>query len=144
MPRSSPRGEGVPPEAVLQQLRVPLIRAATLAIAGREERVMLIDVGLDGVFVERAGRLPEGAEPQVAFTLPGNASVLRARCRVAWYHPPAERPLASKQLPEGSGLEFVEVADADRRRLREHVVAHCRKAGKARRFHPSWPQDGER
>lgn len=143
MPRSSPRGEGVPPEAVLQQLRVPLIRAATLAIAGREERVMLIDVGLGGVFVERAGRLPEAAELQVAFTLPGNASLLRARCRVAWYQP-ADRPHARQQLPEGSGLEFVEIADADRRQLREHVVAHCRKAGKARRFHPSWPQDGER
>ncbi|MGE0452164.1 MAG: PilZ domain-containing protein [Vicinamibacteria bacterium] len=143
MPRSSPKGEGVPPEAVLQQLRVPLIRAATLAIAGREERVMLIDVGLAGVFVERAGRLPEGAELRIAFTLPGNASELRARCRAAWYHP-AHRALPSKQLPEGSGLEFVEVAEADRRRLREHVIAHCRKAGKARRFHPSWPRDGER
>ncbi len=143
MPRSSPKGEGVPPEAVLQQLRVPMIRAATLAIAGREERVMLIDVGLEGVFVERAGRLPEGAELRIAFTLPGNASVIRARCRVAWYHA-ADRPLASKELPQGSGLEFVEVAEADRRRQREHVVAHCRQSGKARRFHPSWPAGGER
>jgi hypothetical protein len=143
MPRSSPRGEGVPPEAVLQQLRVPLIRAATLATAGREERVMLIDVGLEGVFVERAGRLPADADVLVAFTLPGNASEIRARCRVAWYHP-ADRPLAKKELPEGTGLEFVEVAEADRRRLREHVVAHCRQSGKARRFHPSWPQDGGR
>jgi hypothetical protein len=143
MPRSSPRGEGVPPEAVLQQLRVPMIRAATLAIAGREERVMVLDVGLNGVFVERAGPLPAEADLQVAFTLPGNAREIRARCRVAWHHT-AARPLASKQLPEGSGLEFVELAEADRRRLREHVVAHCRRSGKARRFHPSWPQDGER
>lgn len=142
MPRSSPRGEGVPPEAVLQQLRVPLIRAATLAIAGREERVMLIDVGLKGVFAERAGRLPAAADVLVAFTLPGNAREIRARCRVAWYHD-AERPLVEKQLPEGSGLEFVEIAEADLRRLRAHVVAHCRQTGKARRFHPSWPRDGE-
>jgi Tfp pilus assembly protein PilZ len=139
MPRTYSGGEGIPPEPVLRQLRVPMIRRATLTTRGREETLMTIDVGLRGLFVERDQPLPVNESVAVRFTLPDNVNPLAARCRVAWWHPP-DRPLVNKTLPAGLGLEFLEISEPDTRRLRAHVEEYCRQQPKMRQFHPMWPE----
>lgn len=132
----------LPPDSVLRKLRVSLIQRAILAWDGREEPVFTMDVGLSGVFVERAQPLPVGDTVTVSFALPGNAIPISARCRVAWWHAP-QAPLVSKSLPAGLGLEFVSVPDADRVRLRELLIEHWRRDPRARQFVRQWPDSEE-
>jgi PilZ domain-containing protein len=129
----------LPPDSVLRKLRVSLIQRAILAWDGREEPVFTMDVGLSGVFVERAEPLPVGQTVTVSFALPGNAIPISARCRVAWWHAP-QAPLVSKDLPAGLGLEFVSVPEADRARLRDLLVEHWRRDPRARQFVRQWPE----
>jgi hypothetical protein len=129
----------LPPDALLQKLRVSLIQRATLQHAGREEPVFTIDVGLLGVFVERAAPLPVGETVGVSFALPGNAIPISAQCRVAWRHAP-RAPLVSKSLPAGLGLEFVTLSEPDRARLRELLLEHWRRDPRARQFVRQWPE----
>ena len=144
MHRSGATGvqSGIPADDVLQRLRVSMIQRASLVRAGAEEHVFTMDVGLAGVFVERAVPLPVGEEVEVRFTLPGNAIPISARCRVAWWHAP-DAPLASKALPSGLGLEFVSIAGRDRERLRELLVEHWRRDPRARQFVRQWPEDAD-
>jgi Tfp pilus assembly protein PilZ len=141
MPRAvlSRAEDGVPEERVLSQLRIPFVRRASLMHGGGSEEVFVIDLGLRGVFVERREPLPVGTEAQIRLPLPGNEIPLVARCRVAWRHT-ADRPLASKELPAGIGLEFVELSDSDRTRLREQLEEYCRQNPRVRRFLRHWPQ----
>lgn len=141
MPRAvlSRAEDGVPEERVLSQLRIPFVRRASLMHGGGSEEVFVIDLGLRGVFVERREPLPVGTEAQIRLPLPGNEIPLVARCRVAWRHT-ADAPLASKELPAGIGLEFVELSDSDRTRLREQLEEYCRQNPRVRRFLRHWPQ----
>jgi hypothetical protein len=103
MPKAeSHRPDGnVPAEPVLQQLRIPFIRRATLTHQGGTEAAFVIDLGLLGVFVERSEPLPKGAHVDLEMTLPGSEVPVRAGCRVAcgtkgtapW---PASRYLAAR------------------------------------------------
>jgi hypothetical protein len=129
----------LPPDALLRKLRVSLIQRATLEHDGRQEPVFTIDVGLLGVFVERAAPLPVGEMVGVSFPLPGNAIPISALCRVAWRHAP-HAPLVSKSLPAGLGLEFVTLSDPDRARLRELLLEHWRRDPRARQFVRQWPE----
>jgi Tfp pilus assembly protein PilZ len=132
--------EGVPPESVLTKLRIPFVRRATLTHeGGGQEEVFIIDVGLSGVFIERSKPLPVGVEVEIRLSLPGNEIPFAARCRVAWWHP-AGQPLASKELPAGAGLEFVELSEIDRSRLREQLEEYCRQHPRVRRFLRHWPE----
>jgi hypothetical protein len=144
MHRSGATGvqSGFPADEVLTRLRVSMIQRASLVRAGRSEPVFTMDVGLAGVFVERAEPLPVGEVVEVRFTLPGNAIPVSARCRVAWWHAP-DAPLASKALPSGLGLEFVAIAERDRERLRELLVEHWRRDPRARQFARQWPEDAD-
>lgn len=134
------RDAAVPPEDVLRRLRVPMIRKGILAKAGQTEEVFVIDVGMAGVFVEHKQPLPIGEKVEIEFGVPGNEIPIKAACRVAWYHERG-RQLQSKTLPTGVGLEFVKLQQGDGARIRDHVVAYCRRHPKSRQFHPSWPED---
>ena len=137
---SSPRAdEGLPPEDVLRKLRIPFVRKATLEHGGRTEDVFVIDVAIDGLFVERAEALPVGTEVTLRMRLPGNEFPFEARCRVAWWHP-AQAPLSSKSLPAGIGLTILEASESSRSRLREHVEEYCRQDPTVRRFLRHWPE----
>ncbi|HXB56519.1 MAG TPA: PilZ domain-containing protein [Vicinamibacteria bacterium] len=132
--------EGVPPESVLRKLRIPFVRRATLTHkGGTQEEVFVIDVGLSGVFIERAEPLPVGTEIEIRVSLPGNEIPFAASCRVAWWHP-AGQPLPSKELPAGAGLEFVTLSEMDRGRLREQLEDYCRQHPRVRRFLRHWPE----
>ena len=131
--------EQAPPESVLRQLRIPFVRKATLAAPGRSEEVFIIDIGLAGAFVERAEPLPVEAELEIRFAWPGSEIPFSARCRVAWWHPEGG-PLSSKSLPPGAGLQFVELSDGDRERLRMLLVDYCRQNPRVRRFLRHWPE----
>lgn len=135
---SSPR-QPAPPESVLQQLRIPFVRRVALASPARREDVFMIDIGLAGAFVERADPLPIGELLEIHFPWPGSEIPFSARCRVAWWHPEGG-PLSSKSLPPGAGLQFVEMSEADRERLRAMLVDFCRQNPRVRRFLRHWPE----
>lgn len=132
-------GEGVPPESVLRKMRIPLVQRARLIHAGVAEDVFTADIGLLGVFVERARPLPEGEEVELRFALPGNEIPILARCRVAWFHAEGVK-LHSKTLPPGIGLEFLHLSEADQDRLRRHVLEHLRRQPGDRKFSRNWPE----
>jgi hypothetical protein len=134
--------DSTPPEGVLQQLRIPFVRRATLVSKLLEEEVFLIDIGLCGAFIERAEALPVDEAMEIRRPWPGSESPFSARCRVAWWLPQGA-PLASKSLPPGAGLQFVEMSDGDRSRLRALLVDYCRQNPRVRRFLRHWP-DAER
>ncbi len=140
MATAKTKGSRVPTEDVLRQLRIPMIRKVTLTLRGKPEEVFAIDVGLAGIFIERKEALAVNEKAEVEFGVPGNELRIKARCRVAWCHKKGA-PLKSKQLPAGIGLQFVEMAEGDKSRLREHVLDYCRRHPKTRQFHPSWPED---
>ena len=128
--------EGAPSEALLAKIRIPFIQRARITRGAEDRDVFLVDLGLAGVFAEHRGPLPLGEVVRIQFRLPGNEIAISAACRVAWWHESGETP---KGVPSGVGLEFVEISDADRGRLREHLAAYCRRAGGARRFARQWP-----
>ena len=131
-----------PPEGVLQQLRIPFVRRVTLVLSGRSEEVFMIDIGLAGAFIERAEPMAKDQTIQIQVPWPGSEIPFHASCRVAWWHPEGA-PLASKSLPPGAGLQFVEMSDSDRERLRALLVDYCRQNPRVRRFLRHWP-DAER
>ncbi len=135
---SSPR-ESAPPESVLQQLRIPFVRRVALVSPARSEDAFMIDIGLAGAFVERADPLPTDELLEIRFPWPGSEIPFSARCRVAWWHPEGG-PLSSKSLPPGAGLQFVEMSEADRERLRSFLVDYCRQNPRVRRFLRHWPE----
>jgi hypothetical protein len=141
-PAPSTARDPVPPEGVLQQLRIPFVRKATLASPARTEEVFLIDIGLAGAFIERAEALPVNETLEIRIPWPGSEIPFRARCRVAWWHPQGA-PLTSKSLPPGAGLQFVDMSEVDRDRLRALLVDFCRQTPRVRRFLRHWP-DAER
>ena len=126
--------EALPPDDVLRKIRIPLIRRASLSREGTPEDVFLIDIGLHGAFVERSEPLPVGDEVTVTFRLPDNELPVIARCRVAWFHPPG-RALVSKTLPAGLGLEFVELHDGSRDRIKQFIGEYLGREPRRRRFH---------
>src|SRR5689334_2309870 len=114
MPRTASQRsrEGVPPDSVLRQLRIPFVRRASLIHGQEHEDVFVIDLGLAGIFIERREPLPVGAQVEIRLPMPESEIPLQARCRVAWWHPEGA-PLASKSLPAGAGLEFLEMSPSD-------------------------------
>ena len=131
-----------PPEGVLQQLRIPFVRRVTLVSPALTEEAFMIDIGLAGAFIERAEPMPVGQALEIQVPWPGSEIPFRASCRVAWWHPEGA-PLASKSLPPGAGLQFVDMSPADRERLRTLLVDYCRQNPRVRRFLRHWP-DAER
>jgi Tfp pilus assembly protein PilZ len=131
--------DGVPDERVLRHLRIPFVRRATLVRKAKSEDVFVLDLGLAGVFIERSEELPIGEEGQITLPWPGSEIPLRSQCRVAWWHPAGEK-LASKVLPAGAGLQFVDMANTDAARLREYLEDYCRKHPRVRRFLRHWPE----
>jgi len=132
-------GAAVPSELVLDKVRIPFVQKATLTHEGATFEAFTIDVGLAGIFVEHATPLPIGDTVMVSFHLPGYETPLTARCRVAWWHA-ADKPLPSKSLPPGIGIQFVELSEADRKRVRDLVVEHYQQHPRVRRFLRHWPE----
>jgi hypothetical protein len=137
---SKPRAQ--PNEELVKRTRVSLIRRATLVVDGQSEEALIIDLGLKGVFLEREAPLPIGARARLRFYLPGNELPMDAECRVAWCHT-GGAPLRSKQLPPGLGLEFVDLAAAEARRLHVYLSEHFGRNPRARQFSRPWIDEDE-
>jgi Tfp pilus assembly protein PilZ len=125
-----------PSENLLRRLRVALVRSAVLSVDGREEQVLAVDLGLNGLFVERTPPLPDQTEVTLRFSLPGNTLVIEARGRVAWSRPAAQSP----SRPAGLGIEFTHLAEEDVKRVREFLLDHYARAPRARQFTRDWSQ----
>lgn len=137
MPKAVRPASSLSPEQ-LDRLRIPFVQRATLAHGGGGEELFLVDLGVAGTFAERAQPLPVGERVTLSFPLPGNENPIRAVCRVAWWHPPGGR-MVSKSLPAGVGLEFLEISEQDRERLRRHLLDYMDRGTMARRFHRARP-----
>ncbi len=125
--------------AVLQRLRIPFVRRVTLEREGREEEAFLLDIGLDGAFVERSEPLRPNEPLTIRFPWPGSEVPFRAQCRVAWWHDKAA-PLVSKSLSSGAGLQFTELSEPDRERLHGLLIEYSRQDPGVRRFLRHWPE----
>ena len=143
MPEIDRATEAHPPDSVLRQLRIPFVRRATLVRESVQEEAFLIDIGLEGVFIERSEPLSGEPAVEISFAWPGSEIPFKAHCRVAWWHPQGA-PLASKSLPPGAGLQFTSMSDSDRERLRAHLVDYCRQHPRVRRFLRHWPEAARR
>lgn len=140
MSRAKTDESGAPADPVLERLRIPFVRRVILEREGRaEEEAFLLDVGLDGVFVERSEPLPANELITIRFPWPGSEVPFRARCRVAWWHDKSA-PLLSKSLSSGAGLQFTEMSEADRERLHGLLVEYSRQDPRVRRFLRHWPE----
>jgi Tfp pilus assembly protein PilZ len=131
--------DGVPEEHVLKRLRIPFVRKASLVRGGQREDAFVLDLGLEGVFIERTEEMKVGEEADLALPWPGSEVPLKARCRVAWWHAPGKR-LASKSLPPGAGLQFTQMSEPDKKRLRDYLEEYCRQHPRVRRFLRHWPE----
>jgi len=145
MVRLSSKAQQAPPtEEVLGQLRIPFVRKATISRKGDvSEDVFMLDIGLAGAFVERTLPLERDEPVAIRFSWPGSELPFEARCRVAWWHPPGG-PLSSKSLPPGAGLQFVELSEANRERLRSLLLDYCSQHPRVRRFLRHWPESERR
>ena len=126
-------------EAVLHRLRIPFVRRAKLECSGREEETFLLDIGLDGAFVEWNEALAAGQSVAIRFAWPGSEIPFQARCQVAWFHA-SGTPLVSKSLPSGAGLRFTDLSPFDRERLRSYLLDYCRQDPRVREFLRHWPE----
>jgi Tfp pilus assembly protein PilZ len=131
----------IPPD-ILNRLRVPLIRKMRMSIGDRNLETLTIDVGLRGVFAEWSEMLAIDERVEVEFTLPQNELAVKAVCRVAWCHQPGTTA-TKRPLPPGLGLEFVEIDEQARERVRGHILEYCRRYPKARQFTLNWPEDAD-
>jgi hypothetical protein len=129
---------GLPPETVLRQLRIPFVRRAAVQYAGKREHVFLIDIALEGAFIEHKEPLAVGTPVDISISWPGSELAFDAHCRVAWWHPEGEE-LRSKSLPAGAGLQFVSMSETDRTRLKTLLAGYCRQHPRVRRFLRHWP-----
>lgn len=144
MVRLSPNAPKPPPsEEVLGQLRIPFVRKATIRRGDASEDVFMLDIGMAGAFVERAQPLDRGEDVDIRFPWPGSERPFEARCRVAWWHP-QDAPLSSKSLPPGAGLQFVDLSEANRERLRSLLLDYCSQHPRVRRFLRHWPESERR
>jgi len=99
--------------------------------------VFSIDLGLSGMFIERAEPLPIDAALEVRFCLPDNDIPIVVAGRVAWWQPAKVRavpPFALRSLPAGAGIEFVKLSSTDLERLHAHLCAYCLREPRSRRF----------
>jgi hypothetical protein len=127
------RSAGDPPsEDVLRRIRVPFIRRGSLSWDGHREDVFLVDLALNGVFIERAAPLPVGTVAEVQFDFPENQTPLVAACRVAWVRTEAKTEVSSP--PAGCGLAFVALAPEDEARIRQYLTEYYRQKPRSRRF----------
>ena len=129
-PRSD---DGLPSEEVLRRVRVPLMRRGTLDVGGRREDVFVIDLALDGVFVERPSPLSVATPVELSFPLPENEIPIVAACRVEWWQPgdPGALP---RSMPAGAGLTFVALAAGDGEKIRRYLTEYYLREPRSRRF----------
>ena len=130
-----------PAESVLSRLRVSLIRSATLHVGGQPEETLMLDLGLEGIFIERGASLARGTSVRLRFTLPGNERPVDVAARVAWCNVAGPERLCARR-PAGLGLEFARISPSDRQRLRSLLLEHYRRPPRARQFAPPWPVPG--
>ena len=126
-------------KVAVERVRIPFVQRATVRVKGVSSTAFLIDLAMEGVFVETGEQPPVGEAVLVSFHLPGNAIPLEARGAVAWVHDKGRPP---RGFPAGFGMRFVEMAEGHRARLRGYLAEYCRRGPKGRRFARPWPTAG--
>src|SRR5690606_25788531 len=102
-------------------VRVPFVQSCVVTARGRQERGMVCNLSMLGVYVHVENRPEEGEEIGVAFDLPDGAGRFEGSAVGPWVNDaPAENAAA---LPPGCGLRFSSVAPADLRRVAAIVAA---------------------
>jgi Tfp pilus assembly protein PilZ len=127
------------PKVVVDKVRIPFVQRATLSVKGVPSTAFLVDLAMDGVFIESVRQPALREEVAVSFCLPGNAIPLEARGAVAWVHEKGSPP---RGFPSGFGMRFMEMDVTHRARLHEYLAEYCRRGTKSRRFARPWPTAG--
>jgi uncharacterized protein (TIGR02266 family) len=105
-------------------VRVPYVQRCRLVRRGGSRRALLCNVSVLGVYVTLDEPLPElGEELEVSFLLPGEADPVQSAAIVTWQNREPSRKLDS--LPQGCGLKFIGLGDADRERLLALTQDYC-------------------
>lgn len=99
--------------------REPRVEQSLPAHVGRDRRHLrsgtILDLNVNGAFVETHRLFPVDTEVLLEFALPGVAKRLRCRARVAWVNHPEW--MKEMRLPVGMGLQFVDLDEASRDNL---------------------------
>lgn len=82
-----------------------------------------LNLSMGGIYVETAHGLALGERITLLFSLPGQERSIRCRARVAWLNRAGN--LKKPDLPPGFGVEFVDMALADLRAVREYLTDNC-------------------
>lgn len=137
MPGSISQRRGGGGSGELDHLRVSFIRRVEVAHAGRTQHGLALDIGVQGLFIEPIVALRVGHAVRVRFTLPGNHLPIEASCHVAWDSRASSTPGAPR--PPGLALQFIELSERERVRLRLFVAAHLERDPRGRQFARPWP-----
>lgn len=122
----------MPGAAKLERQRVAMVRRGRLEHSGEARSVVLLELGLRGGFVQWDGeRLPIDEAVRLSFRLPGDPEPIKAGCRVAWWNDATKSPTS---LPDGMGLQFVQISEKDHLRLRAYLEEHARQDPSTQQF----------
>ncbi len=114
--------KSAPPTA--RTLRIPFVRRCTLVLDRDERAGMILDLSLDGAYIQ-ADELPgEGDALTITFRVPGNDRLLSIKGLVAWINPHQTHPVHS--LPSGFGFSFLEAAPQEQTLIAQTIVTYCR------------------
>jgi CheY-like chemotaxis protein len=106
-----------------REQRVPCQMTVDFTIAGSTFQSRAYDLSLHGMYIEFRDELPPSKLVKISFMLPTiSAHRLEARCRISWIN--QGFPRDDLKLPQGFGLQFQSISDADANIVQTYVDQH--------------------
>ena len=102
-----------------QDPRIPKVLSLSFKSSEGFKKAFSGDMSCGGIFVKTAKPLPQGEEFILKLQLPDGSEVLQIGCKVSWSRTETDDP---DKLPEGMGLEFVEISPEDRQKLKKELI----------------------
>jgi CheY-like chemotaxis protein len=103
-----------------RERRVPCQMTVDFTIAGSTHQGRAHDLSLHGMYVEFREELPPGRLASISFMLPTiSPHRLKSLCRINWINQGFPRP--DLKLPQGFGLQFQSINDADAAIVKTYV-----------------------
>jgi Tfp pilus assembly protein PilZ len=111
-------------------LRVPFVRACTLAVdGGSETSAFIVNINVLGAYVSSDERPALASGLAIRFQTADNHQDIDVRGEVSWLNPRQQHPVHS--LPPGFGVKFVSVSEAARERIESIVRAYTERQQQA-------------
>lgn len=104
--------------------RIPVTSATPVVAQGNNKSGKVLNIGRGGAFVATQGPLPHpGQVIDFSFEVENQAWKLEGKGCCRW-----TRDKATAQLPEGYGLEFIEISEDSLNHILEHIKTNAGKA----------------